>query len=153
MPLLPPSTNDDYRGARVSAWFLVLAGFAELIPGLIHFFAPDGGAGTIAGIDFGDRRETIIVLFAWFGAMQIPFALMLVVIGLRYRTLVPLGLLALAVGRGLMAYDAWLGKGAGAEHRPPEHFASPVAVVLALLFLLLALRERRPAGTEEGRTP
>lgn len=140
MALFPPSTNADYRGAQVSAWFLMLAGVLEFVPGCIHFFLPDGGAGIIAGIDLSTRGDAIIAVFAWFGALQIPYALMLFVIGLRYRTLVPLGLLALLLARGLMTLDAWVLKGAATGHHPPEHYASPVTVVLALIFLALSLR-------------
>lgn len=141
--LLPPSTNGDYKGARVSAWFLMLVGVMEFIPGCIHYFLPDGGAGVIAGIDLSVRGDTIISVFAWFGALQIPFALLLFTIGLRYRTLVPLALLAVIIARSLMAYDGWFGKASDAGHHPPEHYGSPVAAALALVFLLLALREPR----------
>ena len=133
--MLPPSTNADYTGAPAAAWFLMLAALLELVPGCIHFFLPDGGAGVIGGIDLSTR----------FGALQIAMALLLLVIATRYRTLVPLGLLAIIVSRGLMSYDAWLGKGADALHRPPENYGSPIAVVLALVFLVLALRKRPPA--------
>ena len=59
MSLLAPAANDQYRGARASAWFLALAGFLTLVPGMIHAFLPDGGAGSIAGLDMGDRRELV----------------------------------------------------------------------------------------------
>ncbi len=142
MSLFPPSTNNEYRGATVSAWFLMLVGLLEFVPGCIHFFLPDGGAGVIAGIDLTTSGSTIVAVFAWFGAVQIPFALLLFVIGLRYRTLVPLGLLAVIVARGLMAIDGWFLKGATNGHHPPEHYASPVTLTLALVFLVLALRGR-----------
>lgn len=145
MALFPPSTNGAYRGAPAAAWFLMGAAVLELIPGFIHYFLPDGGAGTIAGIDLSTRRDLIVAIFAWFGAIQIPFALLLLIIALRYRTLVPLGLLALMAARGLMTYDAWFGKGAHSGHHPPEHWASPVAVLLCLVFLALALRNRGAA--------
>ena len=48
MALFPPSTNSDYRGATISAWFLMLVAMLEFVPGCIHFFLPDGGAGVIA---------------------------------------------------------------------------------------------------------
>ena len=32
---------------------------------------------------------------------------------------------------------------ASSDHHPPEHFASPLATVLALVFLAMSLRERR----------
>ena len=142
MALLPPSTNAAYRGSQLAAWFLMLAAVLEFVPGCIHYFLPDGGAGAIAGLDLTHNGQTIIAVFAWFGAVQIPMAILLFVIGLRYRTLVPLGLLILILSRSLMAIDGWFFKGAAGGHHPPEHYASPVAVALALVFLMLALREQ-----------
>ena len=141
---LPPSTNAQYRGAQSAVWFTILVGALELIVGVIHYALPDGGAGVIAGLDLGANARTIIGVFAWFGALQIAFALLILAIALRYRTLVPLALAALLVSRLLMAVDAWLLKGASAPHHPPEHFASPIGAALALLFLVLSLRERTP---------
>jgi len=69
------------------------------------------------------------------------------VIGLRYRTLVPLGLLAVITMRALAAIDGWFLKGSHTGHHPPEHYAGPLTVVLGLIFLFLALRER-PTQTE-----
>jgi hypothetical protein len=147
MALFPPSTNSAYSGSPLSAWFLFIVGLAELAPGLIHFFLPDGGAGVIAGIDLETRRELIVALFAWFGAIQIPTALLIILIALRYRTLAPLGLLWVILARGLMTYDGWMGKGAEGGHHPPEHYASPVAVCLAIVFLVLSLRKTGPTTT------
>lgn len=138
--LLPPSTNAAYRGSPLSPWFLALLGMLSIVPGVIHYFLPDGGAGVIAGIDLSTRRETIIAIFAWFGALQIPYGIGLVVIALRYRTLVPLFLMLVIVERGLMAIDGWFLKGAGLDH-PPQHYASVVTVVLAAIFLALSLRQ------------
>jgi hypothetical protein len=141
LSLLPPSTNDRYHGARASAWFLALVAVLTIIPGAIHFFLPDGGAGVIAGIDLGAEGATIIATFAWYGAMQMPFGLLLLSIALRYRPLVPLALLMVIIMQALGAWSGWLGKGAYSGHHPPEHYASVVTAVLALLFLLLALRQ------------
>ena len=142
MALLPPSTNAAYRGSPLAAWFLMLAAVLEFVPGCIHYFLPDGGAGVIAGLDLTHNGHIIIATFAWFGAVQIPMAILLFVIGMRYRTLVPLGLTMLILSRSLMAIDGWFFKGAAGGHHPPEHYASPIAVALALVFLLLAVREQ-----------
>jgi hypothetical protein len=138
--LLPPSTNAAYRGHPAAAWFLVLTGVLSIIPGCIHYFLPDGGAGVIAGIDLSTRATTIIAVFAWLGALQIPHGVAQVIIGARYRPLVPLFLLLVIIERGLMAIDGWLLKGANAAHHPPEHYASVVAVVLAAVALKASLR-------------
>lgn len=42
--------------------------------GLIHAFAPDGGAHSIAGLDLSNARQTILSLFAVMGFHQIVAA-------------------------------------------------------------------------------
>lgn len=143
MSLLAASTNDQYRGARAAAWFLALGGVLTLVPGMIHAFLPDGGAGSIAGLDMGDRRELVIALFAWHGATQIAFGLAMIAVALRYRSLTPLFLALFVLERVLLVLDAW-GPGAPAPaHRPPEHYGSLAGLVLGLVFLALSLRARR----------
>ncbi len=138
--LFPPSTNDDYHGAKASAWFLVLASILTIVPGLIHYGLPDGGAGVIGGVDLTTRADTIIAVFAWYGAMQIPFGILMLIIALRYRTLVPLTLLMAVIVQALGAYSAWFWKGATTGHHPPEHYASVAGTILGLVFLALSLR-------------
>jgi hypothetical protein len=138
---LPPSTNDRYRGSPAAAWFLGLAAVLTLAPGLIHSFASDGGMVSIARLDVGDRASLVRSLFAWEGATQIAFGLGLLAVALRYRPLVPLFLALVVVERGLMSLQAWVLL--PTEHHPPEHYASPVATVLAAAFLALSLRPRR----------
>jgi len=145
MSILPASSNADYLGAPAAAWFLALTGVLSIIPGGIHYFLSDGGAGVIAGIDLSVRGPTIIALFAWFGALQIPHGIAQLLVGLRYRPLVPLFLVLVMIERGLMAIDGWFLKVAASGHHPPEHFASVAAVLLAGLFLVLALRPRAAA--------
>ncbi len=141
--LLAPSTNAAYGGAMVSAWFLGLSALGSLVPGLIHYGLPDGGAGTIAGIDLSTRRETIVAVFAWYGALQIPHGLAQLAVALRYRSLVPLFLVLVILERGLVALDGWFGRGAGDHHHPPEHYTTVAQAAFAVVFLLLSLRPRK----------
>jgi hypothetical protein len=142
MGLLPPSTNADYRGARSSAWFLGLAAVLTLVPGAIHSFLPDGGAGVIAGLDMGGKKNLVIGLFRWEGATQLALGVCMLAVALRYRPLTPLFLLAVIIERGLMSLQGWVLTPPADGHHPPEHYASPVAVVLAAIFLALSLRDR-----------
>jgi hypothetical protein len=142
MPLLPPSTNADYRGPHASVWFLGLAALLTLAPGLIHSFLPDGGAGVIAGLDMGDRRELVRSVFAWEGATQLALGLGMLAVAVRYQPLTPLFLALVIVERGLMSLQGWVLRPPTGGHHPLEHYASPVAVVLAGLFLALSLRRR-----------
>lgn len=139
--LLPPSTNHRYRGATVSARFLTLVSILTILPGCIHTFVADGGAGTIAGIDLGVAGPVIVALFAWAGATQIAFGIAMLVVSLRYRDLVPLMLVLVVLERTLHALNGWVLKG-GSGHHPPEHYAVLVALPLLLLALAGSLRLR-----------
>lgn len=140
MALLPPTTNDAYDGAPMAAWFVALLGFGWLIPGLIHSLSPDGGAGSIAGIDMRQQPQLILALFAWAGATQIAHGVMLILIGWRYRPLVPLALLLSLIERALLSWSGWVRHGPTDGHHPPQHYASLIALPLILLFLCLSLR-------------
>ena len=69
--------------------------------------------------------------------------LALLAVALRYQPLTPLFLALVIVERGLMSLQAWVLSPPAGRHHPPEHYASPVGVVLALVFLALSLRPRR----------
>ncbi|MFN8642731.1 MAG: hypothetical protein U0802_14160 [Candidatus Binatia bacterium] len=139
MSLLPPSTNDQYAGALLSARFLAVLAVLTIIPGCIHTFLPDGGAGRIAGIDLGICGPTIIALFAWAGATQIALGLVMLVVSLRYRSLVPLMLAVVLLERSLHALCGWVTK--AGPHHPPEHYAVLVGLPLLLAALVGSLRE------------
>ena len=141
--MLPPSANDGYGGARISAWFLALAAVLTLAPALVHSFASDGGAQSIARLDLGDRRELVIAVFRWEGATQLALGLAMLAVALRYRPLVPLFLALIVVERGLMALQGWVIAPPASGHHPPEHYGSVVFTLLALGFLALSLRPRR----------
>ncbi len=143
MLLLPSTTNAYYSGSPLAARLLMLFGVLSIIPGCIHYFLPDGGAGVIAGIDLSSRAATIIAVFAWLGALQIPHGIAQFVIGWRYRPLVALFLALVIMERGLMAWEGWLGKASATGHHPPEHFASVVAALLAGAGLWLAQPRKR----------
>lgn len=140
MTLLPPSSNADYRGSGWSAAFLALIGVLTVVPGCIHYFLPDGGAGVIAGIDLKVHGKQIVGTFAWMGSLQIPYGLLMMIVALRYRTLVPLFLALQILEKALSAVAAWVTKGTIGGHHPPENYGVLIALPLLVLFLLLSLR-------------
>ncbi|MFT3727509.1 MAG: hypothetical protein QM759_06790 [Terricaulis sp.] len=142
--MFPPSTNDQYGGFTISAWFLALLGLLSIVPGGIHYFLPDGGAGVIAHLDMGDRAPVIIGVFAWMGATQLAYGLAQLAVALRYRALVPFFLTLSLLERSLHALAAWIFKAPpGAHHHPPENYGVLVALPLIALFLVLSLVPRK----------
>ena len=143
MSFLPASTNAHYEGAPLAAHFLTLVGILTIVPGLIHSFLPDGGAGVIAGIDLSVNGATVIGAFAWAGATQIVWGTALLVASLRYRSLVPPLLVLVLLERSLIALNVWLLKAPANGHHPPEAYATLVSVPLLLGAIALSLRRRR----------
>ena len=146
MSFLPRSNNDYYAGSHMSAWFLLAAGVFTVIPGCIHVFLPDGGAGVIAHSDLSAHRDVMVAMFTGMGALQIAHGLAEIIISLRYRALTPLMLSLVLLERGLMAFDGWVGTGARTGEHPPEHYVSLIVTALALWLLGLSLRRRRRSG-------
>ena len=145
--LFPPSTNDVYRGTASAAVFLGLLALLTIGPALIHLLLPDGGAGVIAGLDLSKDGPAIIRLFAWAGATQLVWGLMLLAIAVRYRHLVPLALVLLLIERCIHAVNMWWPKsgainGETSAHHPPEAYATLVMILLLAVFATLALRRR-----------
>ena len=139
MPLLPPSSNDRYHGSVAAARFLALLGVLTVLPGCVHVFLPDGGAGVIAGIDLQACGPIVIALFAWAGATQIAFGTMMLLVALRHRPLVPATLALVLLERSLHALDGWIVK-TGSGHHPPEHYAVLVTIPLLAVALGASLR-------------
>lgn len=150
--ILPPSTNARYAGSPAAAWFLTVFSVLTIIPGCIHVFLYDGGAGSIAGLDLSHNGHLIVGLFAWAGATQIAFGLATLVVSLRYRDLVPLMLTLAIFERGLHALNAWILGNNPTGHHPPEHFAVLVGLPLLVAALVLSLPERGAARQGGGVT-
>lgn len=134
-------------GEKAPAIFLFVLGLLTFVPGAIHVFLPDGGAGVIAGLDLSTHGAVIVSVFAWAGATQMAWGALMMWVALIHRALlVPVLALAL-VERVVMALNEWWLKpgDAGATiggDRPPGVYGTLVAIPLIALFLVWAWRLR-----------
>ena len=103
--------EQGYRGTKGSFWFLIAMSVLVTVRSLIHMFAADGGANSIAGITVeGDAGDNLVHLFAQWGLEQLILAIVAWVVIVRYRFLVPFVLL-------LQLFD-WLMRGVIGEIKP-----------------------------------
>lgn len=142
MAILPVSTNAFYRGSRIALAGLALISAGTILPALIHYGLPDGGAGVIAGLDLSQDGATIISLFAWAGATQLVWGLTLFAIALRYRSFIPLALTLLTLERSMHTWTMWAPKAGHMVdgHHPPEAWVTLVSVPVLLVLVFLSLR-------------
>jgi len=135
--LLPPVVDNTIRGTRFPVYLFMLVAIVSAVRSSIHLLAPDGGAGSIAGMDLSVAgAPEIIFSFALWGSAQLIYAFIQLAVAFRYRSLVPFmyflfveTLLRMLVGHM---------KPVTFSHRPPGACANYVTLPLAALMLILS---------------
>lgn len=148
---LLPDDATDYRGPQFVRW--ITAAFLVVLTArsLVHVFAPDGGAESIATVDTSvEGGANIIAIFGQWGAIQLLLVALLWVLLLRYRGLTPLVLLVLLLEPFLRALAGQLKPIETVGSAPGEVLNWAVVPVLALL-LLLSLRDASSAKRPDAR--
>ena len=94
MKILPKEINDNYKGRKIALYIFYLFTIMTVVRSLIHMFAPDGGAQSIATIPldtFTDEgASTVILIFSLWGLSQLLMGIFYIVVCWRYKSLIPL---------------------------------------------------------------
>lgn len=144
--LFPAPVTNHFPGRKIA--FLAYWPVTALIVwrSAVHVMRGDGGAQSIASMPLDSypagARTNIVALFAQWGLSQLLIALILVLVGVRYRALVPLMWLVLAIeagGRQLVG----LAKPIATIHTAPGAAANLPMLALALVMLILSLAPPR----------
>jgi predicted signal transduction protein with EAL and GGDEF domain len=131
--------GEAYTGPKVPFYFLILIAVISTVRSLIHIFAADGGAHSIAGISVNVAGGTnIIAMFAQWGASQLILALVYWFVILRYRSLTPL-MLAVIVLEQLLRMGAGNLKPLEIAAPPPGALGSQIVLPLAAVALVWSL--------------
>ncbi len=134
-----PKVDVPYRGSKWPFYFLILIAVVSTARSLIHMFAPDGGAASIAGLDVAVAGGTnIIAIFGQWGASQLILALLYWVVILRYRFLTPL-MLGVVVLEQVLRIDVGQLKPLQVAAPPPGAIGSQLLLPLALVALIWSL--------------
>jgi len=140
--LFPKIADNNYKGSKIALSVFMLLAVVSTVRSLIHFLAPDGGAGSIAGLDLSKGAENIIFSFGLWGLSQLIYAFIQLLVAFRYRTLIPLFYLLLffeTIGRmtvGRMKHPILL------HGTPPGGIANYIILPLAIIMFILSLKER-----------
>jgi hypothetical protein len=104
----------------------------------IHLLAPDGGAGSIAGMDLSVAGASgIIFSFALWGSAQLIYAFIQLTLAFRYRSLVPF-MYALLFVETLLGMLVGHMKPVTFPHTPPGAYANYIIMPVAALMLVLS---------------
>ena len=135
--LFTQKADNQFLGLKLSTHVFFLIAVVSTIRSLIHLFSPDGGAGSIAGIDLTvEGSQGIIFAFALWGSAQLVLAIIQWVVYFRYRSLIPLMYVLLIFEVLLRMLVGWI-KPVTFAQTPPGAIGNRVILPLALVMLLL----------------
>ena len=133
--LFPAKADNTIRGSKIPFYIFTLYAILSTVRSCIHLFAPDGGAGSIAGMDLSVAgAQGIIFAFALWGSSQLLFALIQLLVVIRYRSLVPLMWLML-IQEVLLRQLVGSMKPVTFAHTPPGAIGNQLVLPLAALML------------------
>ncbi len=136
-----PECGVRYSGPKLPFYFLFAVAAVSTARSLIHILAPDGGAGSIAGLALdGGAGRNIVAIFAQWGAVQLLLAGFYWLAILRYRFLTPLMLLAFFAEQVLRLAAGHL-KPIEAASAPPGALATTIMLPIGLFMVLWSLRK------------
>jgi hypothetical protein len=140
--LLPAQADNTIRGMKLPVYVFTLIAIVSLVRSCIHLLAPDGGAGSIAGMNLAvEGAGGIIFAFALWGSAQLIYAVIQLVVAFRYRSLVPFMYVLLIVETLLRQLVGHM-KPVTFAHTPPGAIGNYVILPLAGLMLVLSLWRR-----------
>lgn len=143
--LFPRQASNNYQGSSIALWVFVLLTIVTIVRSLVHMFAPDGGAQSIATIPLDSytapASATVVLIFALWGLSQLLLGLLYVVALWRYRALIPLMYLLMALEYTMRIVLGAL-KPIETTGTAPGAVGDYILVPLALAMLVLSLWQR-----------
>jgi len=136
--LLPATADNTVRGMKLPVYVFALIAIVSTARSLIHLLAPDGGAGSIAGMDLNVAgADGIIFAFALWGSSQLIYALIQLAVAFRYRSLIPF-MYVLLILEALLRMLVGRMKPVSFAHTPPGAIGNWVILALAAVMLVLS---------------
>ena len=92
--VFPKTADNTYKGNKIALYFFYLITANTVVRSLIHTFAADGGAQSIATIPLDSfstqASQTVILIFALWGLSQLIMGILYVIVAFRYKSFIPL---------------------------------------------------------------
>ncbi len=137
--IFPKTADNNYRGSKLAAYVFVILALMGTVRSCIHLLAPDGGAGTIAGMDLSVAGAPgIIFAFSLWGSSQLLYALIQLLVFFRYRTLISFMYILMILETAMRMYIGHI-KPVHFAHTPPGEILNHIMIPLAFVMLILSL--------------
>lgn len=141
--ILPRTIDNRYQGLAAAKYVFYLVVVFTIARSLIHIFAPDGGAQSIATIPLDtfsppNAADTAVYLFAVWGLSQLLLGVIYLLTALRWRSLIPLMYVLVIFEYALRLVIGHMKPMMTAGTAPGE-IGNYVLIPLAVLMLLLSV--------------
>jgi hypothetical protein len=148
--LLPAKADNTIHGSKLPVYVFALIAMISTVRSFIHLLAPDGGAGSIAGMDLSvSGASGTIFAFALWGSAQLIYALIQLVVVFRYRSLVPFMYILLIMETFLRMLVGQM-KPVTFAHTPPGAIQNYIVIPLAVVMLVLSLWNTNKLTKKKG---
>ncbi len=140
--LLPATADNNIHGMKLAVYVFAVLAVISTVRSCIHLLAPDGGAGSIAGMGLSVAGAGgIIFAFALWGSAQLIYALIQLTVVFRYRSLVPF-MYTLLILETLLRMLVGRQKPVSFAHTPLGAIENYVILPLAVAMLVLSFYSR-----------
>jgi len=143
--LLPQPVTNQYSGHPLAKWVFVVLTLITIGRSLVHMYAADGGAQSIASIAldaFTDgAANTVITMFALWGLSQLIIGLLYAIVLWRYQSLIPLMYVFFAFEYFMRLIAGLYSPGLAKLETAPGEIGNFIFLPLGLFVLWLSLRE------------
>ena len=144
--LFPTHLNNDYRGNPAAKWAFGFITMLTLGRSLVHIFALDGGAKSIATIPLDTFTQngaaTVVLMFSLWGLSQLLIGILYGVVLWRYQAFIPFMYLLLMVEYSMRIFLGWY-KPIEITGTAPGGVGNYILVPFALLMFILSLGNRK----------
>jgi hypothetical protein len=146
MHILPKHINNTHTGHPISLYVFYLITGITIVRSLIHIFAPDGGAQSIATIPLDtysiESANTVIFMFGLWGISQLLLGILFFIIAIRYKALIPLMYLFIFTEYTLRLILGLI-KPITLTGTAPGGIGNYVFIILAIIMFILSIQKKR----------
>jgi len=153
IPLLPDTIDNQFQGLKVAQYAFLILTAATLVRSLIHVFAPDGGAQSIATIPLasysGEAAAAVVLMFSLWGLSQLLMGIVYLVVYIKYKSLIPAMYVLMIVEYAMRIVIGQM-KPIVTSGTAPGSIGNWVMVPVCILLLVLSLIKREPRNTRQA---
>ena len=144
--LLPVKVTNRYQGHALAKWTLAALTLMTIARSLIHMFAADGGAQSIASIPIDtyspQSANALVTIFAAWGLSQLIIGIVYTIVLWRYQALIPLMYLLFIFEYFMRLFGHLYSPGIETVNTAPGETGNYLLLPLGIVMLLLSLQSR-----------